>query len=434
MEDNIEGLGIGRVIIQQDFDNLETELQEVQKALLDLSAGLSILNQYFPVVTTPKIASIEGNVTASKPQTLEEAINIAQRLMDQVTKHTSVQVSSNHKRKFDDRRTFNNNSYPNSRSNNYQNNRNNRNNNYRQQQNKRQEMVRSYAATQAENSGYTKTIPCVRNAPCIIQDLALSSVILATRWVIRPGTAETKDQPLECQKTTTNNAQGRTYMLRDRNAHQDLNVVTDWLSKYHAKIICDEKVVHIPIDDETLIIRGDRTQEMEKKSADKRPKNIPVVKEFADVFSEDLPSLPPVRQVEFQIDLILGAAPVACAPYRLAPSEMQELSDQLQKEKVIAYASRQLKPHEENYTIHDLELGAVVFTLKIWRHYLYGTKCTVFTDHKSLQHVLDQKELNMRQRRWLELLADYDYEIRYHPGKANVVADALSRKEQIKPL
>ncbi|GJT19102.1 putative reverse transcriptase domain-containing protein [Tanacetum coccineum] len=106
----------------------------------------------------------------------------------------------------------------------------------------------------------------------------------------------------------------------------------------------------------------------------------------------------------------------------------------MQREKVIAYASRQLKPHEENYTTHDLELGAVIFALKIWRHYLYGTKCTVFTDHKSLQHILRQKELNMRQRRWLELLADYDCEICYHPGKANVVADALSRKKQIKPL
>ncbi|GKA18280.1 putative reverse transcriptase domain-containing protein, partial [Tanacetum coccineum] len=99
-----------------------------------------------------------------------------------------------------------------------------------------------------------------------------------------------------------------------------------------------------------------------------------------------------------------------------------------QREKVIAYASRQLKIHEKNYTTHDLELGAVVFALKIWRHYLYGTKCTVFTDHKSLQHILDQKELNMRQYHWLELLSDYDCEIRYQPGKANVDADALSRK------
>ncbi|GJT79562.1 putative reverse transcriptase domain-containing protein [Tanacetum coccineum] len=106
----------------------------------------------------------------------------------------------------------------------------------------------------------------------------------------------------------------------------------------------------------------------------------------------------------------------------------------IQKEKVIAYASRQLKVHEKNYTTHDLELGAVVFALKMWRHYLYGTKCVVFTDHKILQHILDQKELNMRQGWWLELLSDYDCEIRYHPEKANIVADALSQKERSKPL
>ncbi|GJT75022.1 putative reverse transcriptase domain-containing protein [Tanacetum coccineum] len=105
----------------------------------------------------------------------------------------------------------------------------------------------------------------------------------------------------------------------------------------------------------------------------------------------------------------------------------------MQKEKVIAYVSYQLKVHEKNYTTQDLKLGTVVFSLKMWRHYLYGTKFVVFTDHKSLQHVLDQG-LNMRQRRWLELLSDYDYEIRYHPGKANVVVDALSRKERSKPL
>ncbi|GJU78896.1 putative reverse transcriptase domain-containing protein [Tanacetum coccineum] len=98
----------------------------------------------------------------------------------------------------------------------------------------------------------------------------------------------------------------------------------------------------------------------------------------------------------------------------------------MQREKVIAYASRQLKVYEKNYTTHDLELGSVVFALKIWRHYLYGTRCTVFTDHKSLQHILDQKKLNMRQRRWLELLSDYNCDIRYHQGKANIVADALS--------
>ncbi|GJR56700.1 putative reverse transcriptase domain-containing protein [Tanacetum coccineum] len=301
----------------------------------------------------------------------------------------------------------------------------------------------------------------------------------------------------------------------------DVIIGMDWLARYQAVIVCAEKIVH-------------------------------------------LPGLPPTQQVEFQIDLIPGAAPVARAPYRLAPSEMKELSDQLQelydkgfirpssspwgapvlfvkkkdgsfrmcidyrelnkmtnkkeheenilrqfwnylrkrsctlnslnanfgfprrsslfggnkqeavfqlikqklcsgpilalpkgsedfiaycdasikglgvvlmqREKVISYASHQLKIHEKNYTTHDLGLGVVVFALKIWRHYLYGTKGTEFTDHKSLQHILNQKELNMRQRRWLELLSDYDCEIRYHLGKANVVVDALSRKKQIKPL
>ncbi|KAI3672993.1 hypothetical protein L6452_39099 [Arctium lappa] len=102
----------------------------------------------------------------------------------------------------------------------------------------------------------------------------------------------------------------------------------------------------------------------------------------------------------------------------------------MQQGKVIAYASRQLKDHEKRYPTHDLELAAVVFALKIWRHYLYGVKCQIYTDHKSLKYLFDQKELNMRQQRWMELLKDYDCEILYHPGKANVVADALSRKEK----
>ncbi|WJX40142.1 hypothetical protein P8452_27648 [Trifolium repens] len=100
----------------------------------------------------------------------------------------------------------------------------------------------------------------------------------------------------------------------------------------------------------------------------------------------------------------------------------------MQGGKVVAYASRQLKIHERNYPTHDLELAAVVFSLKVWRHYLYGSRFEVFSDHKSLKYLFDQKELNMRQRRWLEFLKDYDFELSYHPGKANVVADALSRK------
>ncbi|KAJ9545620.1 hypothetical protein OSB04_025327 [Centaurea solstitialis] len=100
----------------------------------------------------------------------------------------------------------------------------------------------------------------------------------------------------------------------------------------------------------------------------------------------------------------------------------------MQRGRVIAYASRQLKPHEANYPTHDLELAAVVFALKIWRHYLYGVKCTIYTNHRSLRYFLEQPNLNMRQRRWLDVVKDYDCEILYHPGKANVVADALSRK------
>ncbi|GJW57723.1 putative reverse transcriptase domain-containing protein [Tanacetum coccineum] len=103
----------------------------------------------------------------------------------------------------------------------------------------------------------------------------------------------------------------------------------------------------------------------------------------------------------------------------------------MQREKVITYASHQLKIHEKNYMTHDLEHGAVVFALKIWRHYLYGTKCTVFTNHKSLQHILNQKELNMRQCRWLELLSDYDCEIRYHPGKTEAQKPENIKNEDV---
>ncbi|GJW41603.1 putative reverse transcriptase domain-containing protein [Tanacetum coccineum] len=359
----------------------------------------------------------------------------------------------------------------------------------------------------------------------------------------------------------------------------------DWLAKYHTVIVYDEKIVRIPYGDEVLIIRGDdcdgriTSKKAENKSKEKRLEGVPIVQEFLEVFLDDLPGLPPTRQVEFQIDLVPDAAPKdgsfrMCIDYRELNKltvknrypllRIDDLFDQLQgsrvyskidlrsgyhqlrvceedipkmvfrtryghyefqvmlfgltnapavqflghvidsegihidhakiesikdcaspktptdirqfleaafqllkqklcsalilslpegsenfvvycdashkglgvvlmqKEKVIAYASRQLKVHEKNYTIHDLELGAVLFALKMWRHYLYGTKYVMFTDHESLKHILDQKELNMRQRWWLELLSDYNCEIRYHIGKTNVILSAQSeaRKEK----
>jgi hypothetical protein len=131
----------------------------------------------------------------------------------------------------------------------------------------------------------------------------------------------------------------------------------------------------------------------------------------------------------------LTSAPVLVQPDNSKPFEVfcdasgTGLSCVLVQEgRVIAYASRALRPHEINYPTHDLELAAVVHALKIWRHYLMGNRCNIFTDHKSLKYIFTQSDLNMRQRRWLELIKDYDLEVHYHPGKANVVADTLSRK------
>ncbi|GJV34876.1 putative reverse transcriptase domain-containing protein [Tanacetum coccineum] len=286
----------------------------------------------------------------------------------------------------------------------------------------------------------------------------------------------------QCRKNANNTSQGRAYMLRDRNAHQDPNVVTDmfllnqhvtrvlfdfgadksfisisltsklnilpitidtfynikmadgnlvstsiviqgatltllnqpfkidlmpiklgsfdviigmdWLSKYHVRIICDEKVVHILINDETLIIRA---QAMEKKSDEKRLEDIPIVREFPEVFPKDLPGIPLVRQVEFQIDLIPGAAPVARAPYRLAPSEMQEISNQLQElsDRVFidefSFTSRNKEEHKRAN-----HLRIILEFLKKEKLYAKFSKCDFWIRMvQFLGHLIDSQGLHV---------------------------------------
>nr|GEY52182.1 putative reverse transcriptase domain-containing protein [Tanacetum cinerariifolium] len=291
----------------------------------------------------------------------------------------------------------------------------------------------------------------------------------------------------------------------------DVIIGMDWLRRYHAVIVCDEKLVRIPYGNETLIFRGDKsnneresrltiiscskaqeymakgcqiflaqisTKKKEDNSEGKQLKDNE--KEHEEHFKAKLEFLKKKKlyakssKCEFWIPKVqfLGHV-IDSRGIHVDPAKIESIKDWaspktrteirqflglagyyrsedfmvycdashkglgvvlMQIEKVIAFASRKLKIHEKNYTTHDLELGSVVFALKIWRHYLYGTKCTVYTDHKRIQHILDQKELNIRQRLWLELLSDYDCDIRYHSGKANIVSDALRHKERIEPL
>nr|GEX45287.1 putative reverse transcriptase domain-containing protein [Tanacetum cinerariifolium] len=208
-------------------------------------------------------------------------------------------------------------------------------------------------------------------------------------------------------------ARVKAYVLGGGDANPGSNTVTDlgsldiiigmdWLAKNHAVIVCDEKIVTM--------------KENKDKSEEKRLEDVSTVRDFLKVFPEDLPRLPPTRQVEFQFDLVPGAAPVTASTLALPEGSENFMvycdgshkglgAVLMQREKVTAYISRQLKIDKKNYTMHDLELGSVVFALKMWRHYLYG-------------------------KRWLELPSDYDCKIRYHPGKGNIVADALSQKEE----
>nr|GEV29630.1 hypothetical protein [Tanacetum cinerariifolium] len=252
-------------------------------------------------------------------------------------------------------------------------------------------------------------------------------------------------------KTENNEAKAKAYAIGGGGADPDSIVITgllghpfdidlitvelasfdvitgmDWLEKYHVVIVCNAKIVCIPYRDEVLMIAGDGCNDgsygkkSDDKSGEKRLEDVPVVRDFL----EDFPGLLPTQQVEFQIDLVLGAAPVAPMTKLTKNSvkfdlgEKAEAAFQLLKQKLCSAPIFALPEGCENFVVYcdasHKGSGAVLMQRE--------------------KHILDEKELNTRQRRWLELLSDYDCEIRYTPGKANVVTDALSHKEMIKPL
>ncbi|GJR23696.1 reverse transcriptase domain-containing protein [Tanacetum coccineum] len=290
--------------------------------------------------------SIEGNVTASKPQTLEEAINIAQRLMDQVTKHVPMQVSNDNKRKFDDRRTFNNNSRSNYR------NTNNRYNN-RRQQNRRQEAGRAYAITSSENGRMGHLSKNCQSKKPATGSNQLPVTVVCHACVDTFYNIEMADGNLVCTNTVI---KGCTLTLLNQPFEIDLMPIK--LGSFDIVIV------------------------LKKKADEKRLEDISVVKEFSDVFPEDLPGIPPICQVEFQIDLIPGATPIARTPYKLAPSEMQELSNQLQE----------LTDREE----HASHLRIILELLRKEKLYAKFSKCD-FWIHivQFLGHLIDNQGLHV---------------------------------------
>nr|GEU45020.1 putative reverse transcriptase domain-containing protein [Tanacetum cinerariifolium] len=306
--------------------------------------------------------------------------------------------------------------------------------------------LNDHFATVLFNSGADFSFISTKFAPLI----KVKPSIVSLRYVIEVanGKKEEADRIIHGCKLELGNSLFTIDLIPLGYGSFDVIVRMDWLSKNKAKIVCHEKVVRIPLDSgELLHVQGECTLGgtktlMSTKAEESELSDILIIRDFIDVFPEDLSGLPPQRQEEaFQtLKDNLCNAPILSLPDGIEDFVVYcDASNQglgcvlMQRGNVIAYASRQLKIHEKNYTTHDLELGAVVFALKTWRHYLYGTKSVIYTDHKSLQDIFDQKELNMRQRRWIKLFSDYGCQIRYHPGKANVVADALSRKERVKP-
>nr|GEW15533.1 putative reverse transcriptase domain-containing protein [Tanacetum cinerariifolium] len=238
--------------------------------------------------------------------------------------------------------------------------------------------------------------------------------------------------------------EGHTFdidLIPFRHRSFDVIVRIDWLSRHKSEIVCHEKVVRIPLPHEKILrVLGKKLEEnikhlMSAKTEEQKLKDIVIVRNFPKlrVHENDIPNTAFRTQYgHFEFTVMpfgLTNAPAKNKTYDW--DEEQEEAFQTFKDKLCNEPVLALLGGPEDFVVYYNT--SVVFALKIWRHYLYGTKNVIYSDHKSLQHIFNQKELNMRQRRWIELISDYDCEIRYHPGKANVVADALSRKERIKP-
>ncbi|GKA43959.1 putative reverse transcriptase domain-containing protein [Tanacetum coccineum] len=556
MEDKIEGLGKGRVIIQRDFDQLETKLQEARTQIFRFQRE-QIRHDDEIVLARVRTSTLEilikdiqnrrqETVRAYAVTPTENSRNCRNKRPATGSNLQPVSVTCHacgEKGHFKSQCSkANNNAYGRAYL--------LRDKNAYQDPNVvtgtfllNQHLARVLFDSGADKSFVFTSLTSMLNIPPITQDTTYDMEIadgnlVGTNTVIQGCTLILLNQPFEID------------LMPIKLDSLDIIIDMDWLSKYHARIICDEKVIHIPINGETLIIRA---QVMKKKSYEKRLEDIPTVREFLEVFPENLPGLPSVRQVEFQIDLMLGAASNV---YRLPERnkltvknryplpKIDDLFDQLQGSSTyskinlrsgyhqlrvrnedipkIAFRTRYghyefqvmpfgltntpavfmdlmnrvCKPYLDKFMIvfiddiliyshnkeeHADHLRIILELLKREKLYAKFSKCdfwisimqflrhiidsqgihvdpakievklceapilalpegnddfVIYYDasHQGLGHILDQKELKMRQHRWLELLADYNCEIRYHPGNANVVADALSRKERIKPL
>ncbi|GJU59114.1 putative reverse transcriptase domain-containing protein, partial [Tanacetum coccineum] len=408
---------------------------------------------------------IKGNIASSKPTTLHDAINMARELVEQAIQGRAARIGKNNKRKWEEHQRNTNNNNPN-----HHNNRNRNHNTHHQQLNRRQEATRAYVAAPTKNRGYAVNLPKVKLPGADVTPI---------HDVVCFSCGEKGHYKNKCPKARNQQNEGaraRAYVVVE-NPYFVSSAFTPYIDIASAALNTSYEV---ELADGKMVpsCAGD----MNFASIDSRRRS-PVAKSFTTgelcdgaclflqidlrwdivrlrVRKKNIPEIPHLEQIAKPLTLLtqknktyvwgdeqeesfrilkekLCNVPVLALPD--GPNNFVfycDASNQgfgcvlMQRGKVIVYASRQLKIHEKNYTTHDLELGAVVFALKTWRHYLYGTKSVIYTDHKSLQCIFDQKELNMRQRRWIELLSDYECEIKYHLSKSNVVADALSRKEK----